>query len=764
MGAVLKSELWGGRRVAGLVALALAVRTAPAAFTGHGWDMYVWIKTAELFLEERLDIYGYPSLEGFPWGFYAYPPPWLYILSMMRVLALSVGDERWVMLLFLKAPILLFDIATGLVLLALCAKNGVEERRAFFIASLYMLNPVVVFISGVWGMFDAIPALFTALSAYFLYDRRPLAAGFSLGLAAAFKIYPAILFPAALLYSSKLRGQHRPERKLASAFFAVLLLVSAPFIAHDPSSYLDKLVFHGSNVGQFTYWALIGVLIGKDATSIIGWGVFLLILAHVLYNVRKTPLGDIQPTHLYALTLTVFLATAPKINVQYLVTALPFLLLTYAARKRNAANEVGRHLITIHAAALVFFVGSAILISYDPRALGQVTSLSLTEASLGGGLVLVSAGIAGWEYVRLLLALLGKSSLKEKLNERVGITALIAAALIVVTILPSPEGVRVPRCELRIAVIEGPDSLFQPGTNSIQPEIARNIAEPTHIVIPLSPEFFIAYKEMRPSSVVSSYFKFRLDARSWTLSELMVLVRSLRSSGYVVLAGVLTKSSDVQVFFGVQGYRSSLLDEHKDLVDSDKRIVFSSIMEGNISFAEYFSSEVAQSVRGIGFDGVFVSTLPKGLATQGDIDWVEPLLFELRRAAPRIDLIIVDGLDPGLGAEGARRLLSYADYVVLKTPLLSRQLSLQELRSSTRYYQGLSELVKSLEPGERVRLLYSVNVMDFSSGWVVPAIQTQLLVDHHGDYLDRGYVVYYVSRYLPFRLTLTQPSTAKTGS
>jgi hypothetical protein len=95
------------------------MRLAPAAFSGHGWDMYVWIKTSELFLQERLDIYSYPSIEGFPWGFYAYPPPWLYLLTMMKIIGALLGEEKWLMLLLFKAPVIILDVAVGLILLIL---------------------------------------------------------------------------------------------------------------------------------------------------------------------------------------------------------------------------------------------------------------------------------------------------------------------------------------------------------------------------------------------------------------------------------------------------------------------------------------------------------------------------------------------------------------------------------------------------------------------------------------------------------------------
>ncbi len=742
-----------------LVALALVMRLAPAAFSGHGWDMYVWIKTSELFLQERLNIYSYPSIEGFPWGFYAYPPPWLYLLTMMKIIGALLGEEKWLMLLLFKAPVIILDVAAGLILLNLGRRSGIDEGRSFLIASLYLLNPVVAFISGVWGMFDSIPALFTVLSAYFLCDRRFAAAGASLGVATAFKIYPGILLPAVWLYTSKIVGPRAATKKVIAPFLAILLVVSAPFLANEPYQYAEKLFVHGSNVGQFTYWALVGVLIGRDAMSMLGWGIFVVTLIYLIGREWRIPLKESRPMVLYAQVFAVFLATAPKINVQYIVTALPFFLLAYALSDGSTSWQIGRRLIGIHLAATVFFAGSAILIGYNPSTLGQVSSLSVTGASLGGGLVLVAGGVAGWEFVRLLLVMLGEPRVKQKLDEKVGVVSLIVAAMIVVVMMPGPEGVKLPRSEIRIALVEGPDSLFQPDSAFIPPEVAEKIGEPTHIVIPLSPDFFMGYREMKTTTVVSSHFKFRLDVKSWTLSDLTALIKSLKASGYKVLAGIMTKSSDIQVFFGVQGYRSTWFENHEELVTNDKRLAFPKRISDDLTLAEYFAEEVSHAVEGLGLDGAYIITVPEGLSKREDVDWVEPLISSLRGHMQAEKMIIVDGAGADLGPEGIRRLLEHADYVVLKAPLLSRKLSLQELESSTRYFESLDDLVRGLTDSEKARLLFSVNVMDFSSGWMVPALQTQLQVDQHAKYPFKGYAIYYVSRYLPLRLTLSQTSS-----
>ncbi|MEM2041874.1 MAG: hypothetical protein QW410_00785, partial [Nitrososphaerota archaeon] len=58
------------RRALALILISgLAVRLAVAPFTGHSWDVYVWIKSAELFNAGFWNVYRVSEVPSFPWGF-----------------------------------------------------------------------------------------------------------------------------------------------------------------------------------------------------------------------------------------------------------------------------------------------------------------------------------------------------------------------------------------------------------------------------------------------------------------------------------------------------------------------------------------------------------------------------------------------------------------------------------------------------------------------------------------------------------------------
>ncbi len=744
----------GGRRLAGIVALALAVRLAPSAYTGHGWDLFVWLRTSELFLSEQINIYSYPQFEGFPWGFYAYPPPWLYLLAGSTYIASLLGGGREVSILFLKLPIIVADVLCGLVLWLTAKQLGLGEEDAYKLATIYLLNPLTVFISSIWGMFDAIPALFTLLALYLLLSGRMAAASASLGLATAFKIYPVILLPSIILAQIRKQGLRRVITNLIIPFASILLVVSLPFLG-DLTSYLGKLLYHRSNVGQFTYWTLLGIFIGGEVAGAIGWTLFTATLAITLYKQYTDPNRSRNLTIMFAGIFTLFLATSPKINVQYLVLGLPLLLLAaWIHDDPESRKEIRRRLTLLHMAALVFIVGSIFIIGYDPANMGKVSNLSLVESGLAGSLILVAAGVAGWESVKLTLALNKLTVLKRRLDERAGIASIIVVALIVVTVLPSPAGVRLPAHPLRVAILESPDSIFQVGSTTIPPDLYRNIGEPTHIVIPLSPDFFIDYPQLSLRSEVSKYFRFRLDSGGWTLLDLSKLVGGLRASGLKVLAGVFTKSKDLLVSYGMQGYESSWFSANQHLVVKNDRMAFGVMLPMNTSLAEFYARRVSAAVYSLGFDGVYVLSPQEGLVSIGDVEWIEPLLVELRANLDSSKEVFVDGVDPLLGGDAMERLMSYADYIVIRSPIWIREIASEEPRLGPEYTEQLRAVLDQIDEQRKSHILYSVNVMDFSSGWLIPAVQVQLQVDTFSSLINRGFVIYFASRYIPYRLTL----------
>lgn len=97
------------------------------------------------------------------------------------------------------------DLITGYIILKLLQRNKqLSENKTIILASLWLLNPMVITIS-TRGSSESVLTVLIMLAVYFLDYSLPIA-GFFLGLSIHFKIYPIIYLPSIMLYLSQ-RGK-----------------------------------------------------------------------------------------------------------------------------------------------------------------------------------------------------------------------------------------------------------------------------------------------------------------------------------------------------------------------------------------------------------------------------------------------------------------------------------------------------------------------------------------------------------------------------
>lgn len=195
------------KRVAGLrlnairlAGLAVVVRLVPALLLQLPrdslvqWDIDSYHIAAGLLLAGR-DIYRS--------GRYPYLPLQIYPLAAAQWLNLHTGTP---FLLLIKAPLILADAGTVVLLWRAALRRGQEAGAASRVVLLFVLNPLSIVVTSLHGQFDAIPLFFT-LAAWSLLDKRSnlransvavLGAGLLLGSGIAGKSWPALLAPALL--------------------------------------------------------------------------------------------------------------------------------------------------------------------------------------------------------------------------------------------------------------------------------------------------------------------------------------------------------------------------------------------------------------------------------------------------------------------------------------------------------------------------------------------------------------------------------------
>lgn len=233
---------------------ATAVRVILAPFTGHPYDLTVWMAVGKNVASFLSPYEVHPHL--------GYPPLWGFWCGVSYALSQSIMPFSSFPYIFLiKLPIIVGDICIAWLLVfsrALSSSpssfGNQKDYRSLpssAHAELFLFNPYVVIAGVVWGMMDNIVALLVVLMVIALSDRKYALAGVLLGLSISLKLYPILFLPVCLLYIWK--NDRRIER--------VLLFLVAINATALVSTTLPFLIFHW-NTGGF-----LGVAGAQSARS-----------------------------------------------------------------------------------------------------------------------------------------------------------------------------------------------------------------------------------------------------------------------------------------------------------------------------------------------------------------------------------------------------------------------------------------------------------------------------------------------------------------
>ncbi len=737
--------MWSWRTLA-VFGAAFLIRAVLAPFFGHSWDMYVWIKSGEMF-SSGVDVYSVKNLTDFPWGFYAYPPVWLYWLGFAHVVSgfyPSLGFHVFV----IKLPIILADLFVAVLVAKLAAETG-GLRYAGLASLLWLFNPLVIAISAVWGMFDSIAVALSLLGILLAHRRKYAAAAFALGVGGAVKLYPLFLMLPLLIYMKMVeRVSIKKSISVIVACAAGLIIPSAPYLA-NPGPLIEKLFYHFGNIGSFTYWTALSLISPPSAIPALSYGFFVAIL----YIVYRRSFRNYGPSlfDLSQLTLVAFLATSAKVNVQYVLWVLPFLTLSSL---RSTSRELRLNTVLLVAAGLLFIAASQVALAiFDLSNIGRiVVSREVESVTIAGVALVLSAVFGGSRFIVLLTSLVGAR--KNIWNvQRITIVSLLLVLVLVVAVFPVGRGVVVPRASVVVGVTEGVEALFTK-TEGFGVEGVADRLFMTHLVIPFGPEPYIYGGNFGESS------RFKLTNDLWLEKDLAGLASELKIMGVTPLLGLYLKTSYVSVHFGYHGYNSSrLLSEFGRCVSPSGDIVFSCVTDSGEVLAEIFAEKVVDTVSRMGYVGVYVMGFD-WMKPDADVDGFAQFVSILATKAKTRGLLLFVEVDPLVARNGfssaVETVIKHADYIVLLTNPFVKTLEkpLQGNYTIPEYKRLVTMFVERASGGAKV--LYSLHVMDIAQGWMTPALQIQLEANEFSSVKGvYGYAVYHVSRYLPMKLTVS---------
>jgi Glycosyltransferase family 87 len=224
-----------------LTATGVVIRIVLAFTTvGSQYDMQSYQLVRMQLALHPLHVYaGLPVGNGYRWP---YPPalfPWIALAGKLSaVTGLAFHG-------FIKLPAIAADAALGWLVQAFLGRRGARLQLRVLAASLVLLGPVFVGISGYLGQFDAL-AILPAFAALMVWEDprvrdRALVAGALIGVGAAFKTVP-ILMLVALLPST--RGR-REAAVLVGTAVGVVLVALAPYAITELGALRTQLHYTG---------------------------------------------------------------------------------------------------------------------------------------------------------------------------------------------------------------------------------------------------------------------------------------------------------------------------------------------------------------------------------------------------------------------------------------------------------------------------------------------------------------------------------------
>jgi dolichyl-phosphate-mannose--protein O-mannosyl transferase len=232
-------------------------------------------------------------------GFADYPPGYLYVLVALGNVweaFFKAGDSgHYVVLgLLVKLPAIFADACVGVLLYAV-TRRFASTGWALGAATLYVLNPAVIYNSAVWGQVDSVAAALALLAIYCLLrsgggapdriDWWTVAAWPVIASSLLIKPQAAVVLPIMLVFAFVDPGRRR-SRVTATAVGIALGLVLAialtePFHPGNPVEALAWLlqryafgsrVYAFDSVNAFNLWAIRGQLWQPDTTPMTVFG------------------------------------------------------------------------------------------------------------------------------------------------------------------------------------------------------------------------------------------------------------------------------------------------------------------------------------------------------------------------------------------------------------------------------------------------------------------------------------------------------------
>ncbi len=346
----VRKKLSTRRKLIIVLVASLVLRFALATFTGHAWDMEQWTQTARRYYESgeftlqsfpTLPVYYFLLLGSYSW--YA-----LLRLASLPDITFMFLPSRAIESIFIKAPSIVADALSTVMIYRILRSSTGKERAAWY-ASLFALNPLTIFVSSVWGMYDSIMVAFLLIGIEQWQKRSHVRSSVWLILSALTKLVGAftlVILDLELLFNKRVFKLMTALGVCAGIAFALLYLQLGEFFY---VTFVERIVglsavirspFGGlSNpFGNPSQYALASLGLSLPALfNYVAFASVLLLSVGIFVKIRKT--NVVEATVLSTLGAVIgYYLFYPSVYVQHYVWIIPLLILYLSFKKSNIAG------------------------------------------------------------------------------------------------------------------------------------------------------------------------------------------------------------------------------------------------------------------------------------------------------------------------------------------------------------------------------------------------------------------------------------------
>ncbi len=319
-----------------LVLMGLLIREALSFWTGHPYDLEVWVRNA-YYVGHGQNPYTafFPPVPGLSFAYLqqtlpgvGYLPIWPSVVAGFYHVYAALPFSRFFLYFLIKQPTVLADTYLGVLIFRMIQQWGGTREAGVRALRYWTFFPYAIVISAVWGQFDA---LVVVLLIMFLLSASPTRRVLFLGLGIALKWFPLVFVPYEAL---RARGLRKALAFLSLAIPAGLTLLIFQGMGWDylGVTQMSASASHGGGAGMsyvniLQAPALIPLLTRVPFLySVLGylWVPGILVGAYLAQRrFASDPRGTVQAI---LLVTTTFYLTRWGVYEQYLMYLFPLLI------------------------------------------------------------------------------------------------------------------------------------------------------------------------------------------------------------------------------------------------------------------------------------------------------------------------------------------------------------------------------------------------------------------------------------------------------